>query len=103
MENYTQTQFAKGLHISLNGWKTIFEANGVQINSTDSDNFIFVNIIDIDKKNNLYRYSKDELTELIKNTSKNLDLFNENPVEVMKVRAQRIAIDAYLSENNLFF
>ena len=92
-----------GLHISLKGWKKIFEANGVQINSTDSDGFIFVNIIDIDKKNNLYRYSKDELTDWIKKTSKNLDLFNKNPVELMKVRAQRIAIDAYLSENNLFF
>ena len=92
-----------GLHISLKGWKKIFKANGVQINSTDSDGFIFVNIIDIDKKNNLYRYSKDELTDWIKKTSKNLDLFNKNPVEVMKVRAQRIAIDAYLSENNLFF
>ena len=91
-----------GLHISLTGWKKIFEANGVQINSTDSDGFIFVNIIDIDKKNNLYRYSKDELTDWIKKTSKNLDLFNKNPVEVMKVRAQRIAIDAYLSDNNLF-
>ena len=101
MENLTQ--FTKGLHISLKGWKKIFEANGVQINSTDSDGFIFVNIIDIDKKNNLYRYSKDELTDWIKKTSKNLDLFNKNPVEVMKVRAQRIAIDAYLSENNLFF
>ena len=91
------------MHISLTGWKKIFEANGVQINSTDSDGFIFVNIIDIDKKNNLYRYSKDELTEWIKSTSKNLDMFNKNPVEVMKVRAQRVAIDAYLSENNLFF
>ena len=101
MENHTQ--FAKGLHISLKGWKKIFEANGVQINSTDSDGFIFVNIIDIDKKNNLYRYSKDELTDWIKKTSKNLDLFNKNPVEVMKVRAQRIAIDSYLSEDNLFF
>ena len=101
MENLTQ--FTKGLHISLKGWKKIFEANGVQINSTDSDGFIFVNIIDIDKKNNLYRYLKDELTDWIKKTSKNLDLFNKNPVEVMKVRAQRIAIDAYLSENNLFF
>ena len=101
MENHTQ--FAKGLHISLTGWKKIFEANGVQINSTDSDGFIFVNIIDIDKKNNLYRYSKDELTDWIKKTSKNLDLFNKNPDEVMKVRAQRIAIDAYLSDNNLFF
>ena len=101
MENHTQ--FAKGLHISLKGWKKIFKANGVQINSTDSDGFIFVNIIDIDKKNNLYRYSKDELTDWIKKTSKNLDLFNKNPVKVMKVRAQRIAIDAYLSENNLFF
>lgn len=101
MENHTQ--FAKGLHISLKGWKKIFEANGVQINSTDSDGFIFVNIIDIDKKNNLYRYSKDELTDWIKKTSKNLDLFNKNPVELMKVRAQRIAIDSYLSENNLFF
>lgn len=30
-------------------------------------------------------------------------MFNKNPVELMKVRAQRIAIDAYLSENNLFF
>ena len=101
MENHKQ--FAKGLHISLKGWKKIFEANGVQINSTDSDGFIFVNIIDIDKKNNLYRYSKDELTDWIKKTSKNLDLFNKNPVELMKVRAQKMAIDAYLSENNLFF
>ena len=91
------------MHISLKGWKKIFEANGVQINSTDSDGFIFVNIIDIDKKNNLYRYLKDELTDWIKKTSKNLDMFNKNPVEVMKVRAQRIAIDAYLSQNNLFF
>ena len=91
------------MHISLKGWKKIFEANGVQINSTDSDGFIFVNIIDIDKKNNLYRYSKDELTDWIKKTSKNLDMFNKNPVELMKVRAQRIAIDSYLSENNLFF
>ena len=101
MENHTQ--FANGLHISLKGWKKIFEANGIQINSTDSDGFIFVNIIDIDKKNNLYRYSKDELTDWIKKTSKNLDLFNKNPVELMKVRAQKMAIDAYLSENNLFF
>ena len=68
MENHTQ--FVKGLHISLKGWKKIFEANGVQINSTDSDGFIFVNIIDIDKKNNLYRYSKDELTDWIKKPQK---------------------------------
>ena len=92
-----------GLHISLKGWKKIFKANGLQINTSDSDGFIFVNIIDIDKKNNLYRYSKDELTDWIKKTSKNLDLFNKNPVELMKVRAQKMAIDAYLSENNLFF
>ena len=101
MENHTQ--FAKGLHISLKGWKKIFEANGLQINTSDSDLFIFVNIIDIDKKNNLFKYPKNQLTEWIKSTSKNLDMFNKNPVEVMKVRAQRIAIDAYLSENNLFF
>ena len=101
MENHTQ--FSKGLHISLKGWKKIFEANGLQINTSDSDGFIFVNIIDIDKKNNLFKYPKNQLTEWIKSTSKNLDMFNKNPVEVMKVRAQRIAIDAYLSENNLFF
>ena len=92
-----------GLHISLKGWKKIFKANGLQINTSDSDGFIFVNIIDIDKKNNLFKYPKNQLTDWIKKTSKNLDLFNKNPVEVMKVRAQRIAVDAYLSENNLFF
>ena len=92
-----------GLHISLKGWKKIFKANGLQINTSDSDGFIFVNIVDIDKKNNLFKYPKNQLTEWIKSTSKNLDMFNKNPVEVMKVRAQRIAIDAYLSENNLFF
>ena len=92
-----------GLHISLKGWKKIFKANGLQINTSDSDGFIFVNIVDIDKKNNLFKYPKNQLTDWIKKTSKNLDLFNKNPVEVIKVRAQRIAIDAYLSENNLFF
>ena len=92
-----------GLLISLKGWKKIFKANGLQINTSDSDGFIFVNIIDIDKKNNLFKYPKNQLTEWIKSTSKNLDMFNKNPVEVMKVRAQRIAIDSYLSENNLFF
>ena len=102
MENYYYYG-RNGLFITINGWEKIFKENGLSIKTSASDDYIFVNIIDRDGKNNLYKYSKAELTDYIEKTTKNLELFKKEPLQFMKVRAQRIAIDSYLSENNLFF
>ena len=102
MENYYFNE-RNGLFITINGWEKIFKENGLSIKTNASDDYIFVNIIDKDGKNNLYKYSKAELTDYIEKTIKNLELFKKEPLQFMKMKAQRIAIDAYLSENNLFF
>ena len=102
MENYYFNE-RNGLFITINGWEKIFKENGLSIKTSASDDYIFVNIIDKDGKNNLYKYSKAELTDYIEKTTKNLELFKKEPLQFMKMKAQRIAIDAYLSENNLFF
>ena len=91
------------MFITINGWEKIFKENGLSIKTSASDDYIFVNIIDKDGKNNLYKYYKAELAEYIEKTTKNLELFRKEPLQFMKIKAQRIAIDAYLSENNLFF
>ena len=103
MENYYYFNEHNGLFITINGWEKIFKENGLSIKTSESDGYIFVNIIDKDGKNNLYKYSKSELTDYIEKTTKNLELFKKEPLQFMKMKAQRIAIDAYLSENNLFF
>ena len=103
MENYYYFNEHNGLFITLNGWEKIFKENGLSIKTSASDDYIFVNIIDKDGKNNLYKYSKAELTDYIEKTIKNLELFKKEPLQFMKKKAQRIAIDSYLSENNLFF
>ena len=102
MENYYFNE-RNGLFITINGWEKIFKENGLSIKTSASDDYIFVNIIDKDGKNNLYKYSKAELTDYIEKTTKNLELFKKEPLQFMKMKAQRIAIYAYLSENNLFF
>ena len=102
MENYYFNE-RNGLFITINGWEKIFKENGLSIKTSASDDYIFVNIIDKDGKNNLYKSSKAELTDYIEKTTKNLELFKKEPLQFMKMKAQRIAIDAYLSENNLFF
>ena len=102
MENYYFNE-RNGLFITINGWEKIFKENGLSIKTSASDDYIFVNIIDKDGKNNLYKYSKAELTDYIEKTTKNLELFKKEPLQFMKMKAQRIAIDAYLSDNNLFF
>ena len=102
MENYYFNE-RKGLFITINGWEKIFKENGLSIKTSESDGYVFVNIIDKEGKNNLYKYSKAELTDYIEKTTKNLELFKKEPLQFMKMKAQRIAIDAYLSENNLFF
>ena len=102
MENYYFNE-RNGLFITINGWEKIFKENGLSIKTSESDGYVFVNIIDKEGKNNLYKYSKSELTDYIEKTTKNLDLFKKEPLQFMKMKAQRIAIDAYLSENNLFF
>ena len=102
MENYYFNE-RNGLFITINGWEKIFKEKGLSIKTSASDDYIFVNIIDKDGKNNLYKYSKAELTDYIEKTTKNLELFKKEPLQFMKMKAQRIAIDAYLSENNLFF
>ena len=102
MENYYFNE-RNGLFITINGWEKIFKENGLSIKTSASDDYIFVNIIDKDGKNNLYKYSKAELTDYIEKTTKNLELFKKEPLQFMKKKAQRIAIDSYLSENNLFF
>ena len=103
MENYYYFNGRNGLFITLNGWEKIFKENGLSIKTSASDGYVFVNIIDKEGKNNLYKYSKAELTDYIEKTTKNLELFKKEPLQFMKMKAQRIAIDAYLSENNLFF
>ena len=103
MENSYYFNERNGLFITLNGWEKIFKENGLSIKTSASDDYIFVNIIDKDGKNNLYKYSKAELTDYIEKTTKNLELFKKEPLQFMKMKAQRIAIDAYLSDNNLFF
>ena len=103
MENSYYFNEHNGLFITLNGWEKIFKENGLSIKTSASDDYIFVNIIDKDGKNNLYKYSKAELTDYIEKTTKNLELFKKEPLQFMKMKAQRIEIDAYLSDNNLFF
>ena len=102
MENYYFIE-RNSLFITINGWEKIFKESGLSIKTSASDDYIFVNIIDKYGKNNLYNYSKAELTDYIEKTTKNLELFKKEPLQFMKMKAQRIAIDAYLSENNLFF
>ena len=65
--------------------------------------YIFVNIIDKEGKNNLYKYSKAELTGYIEKTKKNLELFRKEPLAFMKIEAQKVAIDSYVINNKLTF
>ena len=69
----------------------------------ESDGYVFVNIIDKEGKNNLYKYSKSELTDYIEKTTKNLELFKKEPLAFMKMKAQMVAIDSYLINNKLTF
>lgn len=101
MENYYYGR--NGLLITLNGWEKIFKENGLSIKTSASDDYIFVNIIDKDGKNNLYKYYKAELTEYIEKTTKNLELFRKEPLQFMKIKAQMVAIDSYLINNKLTF
>ena len=103
MENYYYFNEHNGLFITLNGWEKIFKENGLSIKTSESDGYVFVNIIDKDGKNNLYKYSKAELTDYIGKTTKNLDLFKKEPLAFMIKKAQRFAIDSYLTNNKLTF
>ena len=103
MENYYYFNEHNGLFITLNGWEKIFKENGLSIKTSASDDYVFVNIIDKDGKNNLYKYSKAELTDYIGKTTKNLDLFKKEPLAFMTKKAQRFAIDSYLTNNKLTF
>lgn len=103
MENYYYLNGRNGLFITLNGWEKIFKENGLSIKTSESDGYVFVNIIDKEGKNNLYKYSKSELTDYIEKTTKNLDLFKKEPLAFMKMKAQRVAIDSYLINNKLTF
>lgn len=103
MENYYYYNWRNGLFITVNGWEKIFKENGLSIKTSASDDYVFVNIIDKEGKNNLYKYSKAELTDYIGKTTKNLDLFKKEPLAFMTKKAQRFAIDSYLTNNKLTF
>ena len=103
MENSYYYNGRNGLFITVNGWEKIFKENGLSIKASASDDYVFVNIIDKDGKNNLYKYSKAELTDYIGKTTKNLDLFKKEPLAFMTKKAQRFAIDSYLTNNKLTF
>ena len=102
MENYYYNE-RNGLVITINGWEKIFKENGLGIKTSASDDYVFVNIIDKEGKNNLYKYSKAELTDYIGKTTKNLDLFKKEPLAFMTKKAQMVAIDSYLINNKLTF
>ena len=103
MENSYYYNGRNGLFITVNGWEKIFKENGLSIKTSASDDYVFVNIIDKEGKNNLYKYSKAELTDYIGKTTKNLDLFKKEPLAFMIKKAQRFAIDSYLTNNKLTF
>lgn len=103
MENSYYYNGRNGLFITVNGWEKVFKENGLSIKTSASDDYVFVNIIDKDGKNNLYKYSKAELTDYIGKTTKNLDLFKKEPLAFMTKKAQRFAIDSYLTNNKLTF
>lgn len=103
MENSYYYNGRNGLFITVNGWEKIFKENGLSIKTSASDDYVFVNIIDKDGKNNLYKYSKAELTDYIGKTTKNLDLFKKEPLAFMTKKAQMVAIDSYLINNKLTF
>ena len=103
MENSYYYNGRNGLFITVNGWEKVFKENGLSIKTSASDDYVFVNIIDKDGKNNLYKYSKAELTDYIGKTTKNLDLFKKEPLAFMTKKAQRFAIDSYLINNKLTF
>ena len=103
MENSYYYNGRNGLFITVNGWEKVFKENGLSIKTSASDDYVFVNIIDKDGKNNLYKYSKAELTDYIGKTTKNLDLFKKEPLAFMTKKAKRFAIDSYLTNNKLTF
>ena len=79
----------KGLLISKAGWETILQKNGVSWFITESDGFIFVNLKDIDKKDNIFKFSKSEIDTLISE-------------EMRKAKAFKLAINEFLQTKTLF-
>lgn len=92
----------KGLLISKAGWETILQKNGVSWFITESDEFIFINLKDLDKKDNIFKFSKSEIEAQISEHSKSGELYKKHPDEMRKAKAFKLAIDKYLQTNTLF-
>ena len=90
MENSYYYNGRNGLFITVNGWEKIFKEKGLSIKTSASDDYVFVNIIDKDGKNNLYKYSKAELTDYIGKTTKSLDLFKKEPLAFMIKKSAKV-------------
>ena len=92
----------RGLQISKSGWETILQKNGVSWFITESDGFIFVNLKDLDKKDNIFKFSKSEIDTQISDHSKNSLLFKKHPEEMRKAKAFKLAINEFLQTKTLF-
>ena len=92
----------RGLIISKAGWETILQKNGVSWFITESDRFIFINLKDLNKKDNIFKFSKSEIDTQISDHSKNTLLFKKHPEEMRKAKAFKLAINEFLQTNTLF-
>ena len=91
------------LVIALNTWKEILEKIGVSWHVAETDGFMLVNLKDVvSKKNNIYKFSKDEIITEIKRRNKTSVLLDEYPEQMVKNYSLKKAIAEYTNENRLF-
>lgn len=92
----------RGLIISKAGWEAILQKNWVSWFITESDGFIFVNLKDLNKKDNIFKFSKSEIEAQMSEHSKSGALYKKHPDEMRKAKAFKLAINEYLQTNTLF-
>ena len=90
------------LVITLKTWKEILEKNGVSWHVAETDGFMLVNLKDaVSNENNIYKFSKDEIINLIKGKNKSNVLTEKFPEQMIKNYSLKMAIAEYTKTNKL--
>ena len=91
------------LVITLKTWKEILDKNGVSWHVAEADGFMLVNFKDaVSEKNNIYKFPKDEIINLIKSKKESNVLMEKFPEEMIKNYSLKMAIAEYTQKNKLF-
>lgn len=92
----------ENLVITLRTWKEILEKNGVSWHVAETDGFMLVNLKDaVSTKNNFYKFSKDEIINLIKGENKSNALTIKYSEQIIKNYSLKMAIAEYTKKNKL--